>query len=299
MESTSDIIKNRLLYNECNKKIADLNTEQIMNLINQGAEPIYFDITGKIALHTIAEAGLINTLPEDKFNAWKELFNWPDNCCISPIGYTLLKSNIEDGIKFWKDEEHANLLIQFILCGNGDKDSKMEILGKIFQYKNDRLRSTHMDKAVRTVDIIRTKKSETVKGALKRKEAYGSLEENLNVIKQFYKDRKLTSTDSSSNAFTDNGHVGEPMDIANVRLEDNVFEDEEAIETYELDGPKYLFIVNVNKYLNGVSERVGCKADEQLLKKKFNQLGFKSELPGFKLELIGEFGILLLMQQSC
>ena len=119
----------------------------------------------------------------------------------------------------------------------------------------------------------------------------------MNVIKQFYKDRKLTSTDSSSNAFTDNGHVGEPMDMANVRLEDNVFGDEETIETYELDGPKYLFIVNVNKYPNG--ERTGCKADEQLLKKKFNQLGFKSELPGFKLELIGEFAILLLMQQSC
>ena len=31
-------------------------------------------------------------------------------------------------------------------------------------------------------------------------------EENLNVIKQFYKERKLTSTDSS-NGFTDNGHA--------------------------------------------------------------------------------------------
>ena len=166
---------NRLLYDECAKKLADLDQKKIMDLIEQGAEPIYFDITGKIALHTIAEAGLINKLPENKFNAWKELFNWPDNCCISPIGYTLLKSNIEDGVKFWKNEEHANLLIQFILCGNGDKDGKMDILEQIFQYKNDRLRSTHMDKAVRTVDIIRTKKSETVKNALKRKEAYGSL----------------------------------------------------------------------------------------------------------------------------
>ena len=81
--------------------------------------------------------------------------------------------------------------------------------------------------------------------------------------------------------------------MANVRLEDNVFGDEETIETYELDGPKYLFIINVNKYKHG--DRVGCKADEQLLKKKFNQLGFKSELPtgsqgpNFKLELTGEF----------
>ena len=280
---------NRLLYDECAKKLAALDQKKIMDLIEQGAEPIYFDITGKIALHTIAEAGLINKLPEDKFNAWKELFNWPDNCCISPIGYTLLKSNIEDGVKFWKNEEHANLLIQFILCGNGDKDGKMDILEQIFQYKNDRLRSTHMDKAVRTVDIIRTKKSETVKGALKRKEAYGSLEENLNVIKQFYKERKLTSTDSSPNGFTDNGQVGEPMDIGNVRLEDDVFDDEEALETYELNGPKYLFIINVNKYPKG--ERVGCKADEQLLKNKFKQLGFKSELNGSKLELIGEFVI--------
>ena len=164
-----------------------------MNLINQGAEPIYFDITGKIALHTIAEAGLIKKLPEDKFNAWKELFNWPDNCSISPIGYTLLKSNIEDGIKFWKDEGHTNLLIQFMLCGNGFKDEKMEILRRIFQYKNDRLRSTHIYKAVCTIDIIRTKKSETVKGVRKRKEVYESLEENLNVIKQFHNDRKLTS----------------------------------------------------------------------------------------------------------
>ena len=265
MESTSDIIKNRLLYNECNKKIADLNTEQIMNLINQGAEPIYFDITGKIALHTIAEAGLINTLPEDKFNAWKELFNWPDNCCISPIGYTLLKSNIEDGIKFWKDEEHANLLIQFILCCNGDKDIKMGILGKIFQYKNDRLRSTHMDKAVRTVDRIRTKKSETVKR--KRKEAHGSLEENLNVIKQFYKNRKLTNSVN------------------------DVFEGEQPIGTYDLHGLKYLLIINVNKYPMG-EDRIGAQADEKLLKTKFSKLGFISHLDGYgTLEINGNYTI--------
>ena len=284
LESQSDTIKNRLLYEECNKKIAELDEERIMELINQGAEPIYFDITGKIALHTIAETGMINMLPEEKFNAWKELFNWPDNCCISPIGYTLLKSNIEDGIKFWKNEEHAHLLIQFILCGNGEKDSKIQILEEIFQYKNDRLRSTHMDKAVRTVDIIRTKKSETVKGALKRKEAYGSLEENLNVIKQFYKERKLTNTDSGSKGF-----ASEPMDIGNVRIEDDVFGDEEAIETYELDGPKYLFIINVDKYPN--DERKGSKEDERLLRMKFNQLGFKSELPGLKLELCGKSAI--------
>ena len=290
LESQSDTIKNRLLYEECNKKIAELDEERIMELINQGAEPIYFDITGKIALHTIAEAGLINKLPEDKFNAWKELFNWPDNCCISPIGYTLLKSNIEDGIKFWKNEEHAHLLIQFILCGNGDKDSKIQILEEIFQYKNDRLRSTHMDKAVRTVDIIRTKKSETVKGALKRKEAYGSLEENLNVIKQFYKERKLTSTDSGSNGFTDNGH-GEPMDIGNVTIEDDVFEGEEPIGKYDLSpaaGKKYLLIINVDKYKNG-NDREGSKADEQLLKTKFNKLGFESHLGNIgTLELNGK-----------
>ena len=279
---------NRLLYDECAKKLADLDQKKIMDLIEQGAEPIYFDITGKIALHTIAEAGLINKLPENKFNAWKELFNWPDNCCISPIGYTLLKSNIEDGVKFWKNEEHANLLIQFILCGNGDKDGKMDILEQIFQYKNDRLRSTHMDKAVRTVDIIRTKKSETVKGALKRKEAYGSLEENLNVIKQFYKERKLTSTDSS-NGFTDNGHAGEPMDIGDV--EDDVFAGEEPIGKYDLSpeaGKKYLLIINVDKYQSG-NDRDGCKADEQLLKSKFNKLGFESHLARFgNLELNGK-----------
>ena len=77
---------NRLLYDECfdenakTKKLADLDQKKIMDLIEQGAEPIYFDITGKIALHTIAEAGLINKLPEDKFNAWKELFNCSLGC---------------------------------------------------------------------------------------------------------------------------------------------------------------------------------------------------------------------------
>ena len=243
-----------------------------MKLINEGAQPIYFDLAGKIALHSIAEAGWINILPKEKFDSWKELFNWPDNCCISPIGYTLLKSNIEDGIKFWRNEEHANLLIQFILCGNGDYQSKMEILEKIFQYKKDRLRSTHMDKAVRTVDIIRTKKSETVKGALRRKEAYGSLEENLNVIKQFYKDRKLTSTDSFPN-----GNVyDEPMIIGDDRIDD-VFSDEEPIGKYDLDGPKYLLIINVDEYKDG-TRRAGSKKDEELLKQKFNSLGFQSKL---------------------
>ena len=283
LKSQQEIQKNQLLY-ECTKKIEDLDKEKVMNLINEGAEPIYFDVAGKIALHTIAEAGWIRDLPKEKFEAWKELFNWPDNCCISPIGYTLLKSNIEDGINFWKNEDHANLLIQFILCGNGDKESKMEILEKIFQHKKDRLRSTHMDKAVRTVDIIRTKKSETVKGALKRKESYGSLEENLNVIKLFYKERKLTSTDGPNN-----GYAAEPMDVG---MEDDVFGDEEPLGKYDLDGPKYLLIINVDEYKDG--NRDGCQSDERLLKKKFNELGFHSHMENYgTLELSGKLTILL------
>ena len=59
LESPSDMIKNRLLYEECTKKLVDLNQEKIRKLIEEGAEPIYFDIKGQICLHAIAEAGLI------------------------------------------------------------------------------------------------------------------------------------------------------------------------------------------------------------------------------------------------
>ena len=237
-------------------------------MINEGAEPIWFDSNGKIALHTIAAAGWIENLPEEKIDSWRELFNWPDTCCITPIGYTLLKNNIKDGMRFWIAADYSNLLVQFILCGNNGKTSKFEVLKEILKYKNDRLKSIHMDKAVRTVDIIRTRKSETFKSALKMNETFDSLEENLKVIKQFYKDKKMSTSDL---------------------LRDNVLKNE-ALGRYDMSGPKYLLVINVHEYSYPYGNRIGSTADEQLLRKKFNSIGFKSQIDGIevnRLELTG------------
>lgn len=66
---------------------------------------------------------------------------------------------------------------------------------------------------------------------------------------------------------------------------------EKEIGKYELNGPKYLLMINVTEYKNRNPRKSG-HLDEQLIKTKFHELGFRFELPGIKLELTGEFFII-------
>ena len=74
---------------------------------------------------------------------------------------------------------------------------------------------------------------------------------------------------------------------------DTEFIDAKDIGKYELNGPKYLLMINVTEYKN--NPRNNGHLDEQLIKTKFHELGFRFELPGIKLELTGQFFIKLCM----
>ena len=57
--------------------------------------------------------------------------------------------------------------------------------------------------------------------------------------------------------------------------------------TYDLEGPKYLLMVNVTEYQIPKGSRESARGDMMTLLEQFSNLGFESSISDFELKLFG------------